>query len=71
MEQPVGTGFSQGVPNIRVRIFGDKALMVVPDPALFGFWIERRRSRRTTRRVSSTILRSFFGVEEQEILCLW
>jgi len=30
VEQPVGTGFSQGEPNIRVRSF-DKASVVVPE----------------------------------------
>lgn len=61
VEQPVGTGFSQGVPNIRVCFF----LPWVVCAMLIG-WVERGRFSCSTRRVYAAVLGSLLRVERQE-----
>ena len=50
VEQPVGTGFSQGVPNIQVRTMSLPRFNM-----LMRSYSERDRTRRTIGRVPGTI----------------
>jgi hypothetical protein len=72
VDQPVGTGFSQGLPNANVCILPhfrvaslqqfDVCIVALP---------ERGRCRSATGRLHATIFRGFFGAEREAFLCCW
>jgi len=65
VEQPVGTGFSQGQPNVQVchRPPRRKLYLTRPSPA------ERGPTGWSARRVFAAVLGSLFRAQAEEVLC--